>query len=88
MQGVYYPDLVRVFHYNLKFKGNIGYTKVKGVEIIMDDDIWTNVAQIPPSTEHTSILSTHIDGFNRILTYLSLLGQSDMQKTIGWPSHN
>jgi len=33
MQGVYYPDLVCVFHYNLKFGENIGYTKVKGVEI-------------------------------------------------------
>jgi len=69
IQGVYYPDLVRVFHYNLKFRGNIGYTKVKGVEIILDDDIWTNVARIPPYIERTFILSTHIDDFNRILTY-------------------
>jgi len=74
----YYPDLVRVFHYNLKFRGNIGYTKVKGVEIILDDDIWTNVARIPPSADRTSILSTHIDGFNRILTYQSLLRQPDL----------
>ena len=78
MQGVYYSDLVRVFHYNLKFRGNIGYTKVKGVEIILDDNIWTNVAQIPPSADRTSILSTHIDGFNRILTYQSLLRQPDL----------
>ena len=39
MKGVYYPNLVHVFHYNLKFRGDIGYTKVKGVEIILDDDI-------------------------------------------------
>jgi len=74
MQGVYYPDLVRVFHYNLKFRGNIGYTKVKGVEIILDDDIWTNVARIPPSADHTSILYTHIDRFNTILTYSLFYG--------------
>jgi len=78
MQGVYYPDLVRVFNYNLKFRGNIGYTKVKGVEIILDDDIWINVARIPPSADRTSILSTHIDDFNRILTYQSLLRQPDL----------
>jgi len=77
MQGVYYPDLFRVFHYNLKFRGNIGYTKVKGVEIILDDDIWTNIAR-PPSAKRTSILSTHIDGFNKILTYQSLLRQPDL----------
>jgi len=78
MQGVYYPDLVHVFHYNLKFRGNIGYTKVKGVEIILDDDIWTNVALIPPFADRTSIFSTHIDGFNRILTYQSLLRQPNL----------
>jgi len=78
MQGVYHPDLVRIFHYNLKFRGNIGYTKVKGVEIILDDDIWTNVARIPPSADRSSILSTHIDGFNRNLTYQSLLRQPDL----------
>jgi len=30
MQDVYYPDLVRVFHFNLKFRVNIGNAKVKG----------------------------------------------------------
>jgi len=44
MQGTYYPDLVRAFYYNYKFRDGVGFTKVKGVDIILDDDIWENVA--------------------------------------------
>ena len=47
MQGTCYPDLVCAFYYNYKFREGVGFTKVKGVDIIMDDDIWENVAQFP-----------------------------------------
>jgi len=47
MQGTYYPDLVCAFYYNYKFRDGVGFTKAKGVDIILDDDIWENVAQFP-----------------------------------------
>ena len=39
MQGTYYPDLVRALYFNYKFRDGVGFTKVKGVDIILDDDI-------------------------------------------------
>ncbi|KOM48020.1 hypothetical protein LR48_Vigan07g172400 [Vigna angularis] len=47
LQGHYYPDLVRVLYYNLKAHNGIVYTRVKGVDIVLDHDIWTNVAHLP-----------------------------------------
>jgi len=44
MQGTYYPDLVRAFYFNYKFRDGVGFTKVKGVDTILNDDIWENVA--------------------------------------------
>jgi len=40
MHGNYYPDLVRVFYYNLKIRDEVALSKVKGVDIIIDNDIW------------------------------------------------
>ena len=47
MHDTYYLDLVRSFYFNYKFRDGVGFTKVKGVDIILDDDIWENVAQFP-----------------------------------------
>jgi len=55
MQGTYYPDLVRAFYFNYKFRDGVGFTKVKGVDIILDDDIWENVAQLKDSTKYLPI---------------------------------
>ena len=72
MHGTYYPDLVRVFYYNLKIRDEVALSKVKGVDIIIDNDIWENVAKFPINDAAESILHG-IDGFNRILAYQSFL---------------
>jgi len=71
MQGKYYPDLVRVFYYNLKIRDEVAYSRVKGVDIIIDNDIWENVAKFLIN-DVESILNG-ITGFNRILPYQSFL---------------
>ncbi|WVZ02657.1 hypothetical protein V8G54_023463 [Vigna mungo] len=38
LQGRYYPDLVRVFYYNLKIRDGIVYSKVKQMGIILQGD--------------------------------------------------
>ncbi|KOM31858.1 hypothetical protein LR48_Vigan01g141400 [Vigna angularis] len=43
----FYPYLVRVFYYDFKFRDEFAYTKVKGVDIILDNDIWTIVPHLP-----------------------------------------
>jgi len=65
MQGTYYPNLVRAFYYNYKFRDGVRFTKVKGVDIILDDDIWENVAQFSIHDGTSPILTTSIEGFNR-----------------------
>ncbi|KOM57640.1 hypothetical protein LR48_Vigan11g067300 [Vigna angularis] len=45
-KGCIYPDLIRVFYFNLRYGDGIISTKVKSVRIILDDDVWTNVAQL------------------------------------------
>ena len=39
---------------------------MKGVDIILDDDIWENVAQFPIHDGTSPILTAGIEGFNRI----------------------
>jgi len=72
MQGKYYLDLVPVFYYNLKIRDEVALSKVKGVDIIIDNDIWENVAKFPINDATESILNG-IVGFNRILAYQSFL---------------
>ncbi|KOM35509.1 hypothetical protein LR48_Vigan02g165900 [Vigna angularis] len=38
-KGVVYPDLVCVSYFNLRLRDGMATTKVKGVNIIIDDDI-------------------------------------------------
>ena len=73
MQGTYYPDLVRVFYFNYKFRDRVGFTKVKGIDIILYDDIWENVAQFPIHDGISPILTAGIEGFNRIFAYGSFM---------------
>ncbi|QCD83003.1 hypothetical protein DEO72_LG2g3345 [Vigna unguiculata] len=62
MRGTYYPDLVRAFYFNYKFRDGVGFTKVKGVDIILDDDIWENVAQFPIHDATSPIITAGIEG--------------------------
>jgi len=77
MQGTYYPDMVRAFYFNYKFRDGVGFTKVKGVDIILDDDIWENVAQFPIHDGTSPILTAGIEGFNKIFAYRSFMRRSD-----------
>jgi len=79
MQGTYYPDLVRAFYFNYKFKDGVGFTKVKGVDIILDDDIWENVAQFPIHDGTSPIFTADIEGFNRIFAYRSFMRRPDQE---------
>jgi len=72
MQGKYYPDLVRVFYCNLRIKDEVAYSRVKGLDIFIDNDIWENMAKFPINDDAESILNG-IAGFNRILAYQSFL---------------
>ncbi|KAG2380886.1 uncharacterized protein HKW66_Vig0202590 [Vigna angularis] len=72
LQGRYYPDLVRVFYYNLKAHNGIVYTRVKGVDIVLDHDIWTNVAHLP-ILENNLHVPNDFDDFNKILAYRSFM---------------
>jgi len=83
MQGTYYPDLVRAFYYNYKFRDGVVLTKVKGVDIILNDDIWENVAQFPIHDGTSPILTVGIEGFNRIFAYRSFLRRPAQE--IGMP---
>jgi len=47
MQGKYYLDLVRVFYYNVRIRDEVAYSRVKGVDIIIGNDIWESVAKFP-----------------------------------------
>jgi len=56
MQGSYYSDIVKVFYYNLKIRDEVAYSRVKGVDIIIDNDIWENVEKFPINDVVESIL--------------------------------
>ncbi|KOM54833.1 hypothetical protein LR48_Vigan10g072500 [Vigna angularis] len=72
LQGRYYPDLVRVFYYNLKSQNGIVHTRVKGVDIILDNDIWTNVAHLS-LFENAMHVPNDFGEFNKILAYRSFM---------------
>ncbi|KOM55397.1 hypothetical protein LR48_Vigan10g128900 [Vigna angularis] len=72
LQGRYYPDMVRVFYYNLKSHNGIVYTRVKGVDIILDNEIWTNVAHLL-LLENTMNVPNDFGDFNKILAYRSFM---------------
>ncbi|KOM35506.1 hypothetical protein LR48_Vigan02g165600 [Vigna angularis] len=77
-KGCIYLDLIRVFYFNMCYRDDIITTKVKGVSIIQDDDIWTNVAQL---TLWDDAVKVHlgVPDFNRILAFQSFLRHPEQQ---------
>ncbi|KOM43030.1 hypothetical protein LR48_Vigan05g063400 [Vigna angularis] len=72
-KGCIYPDLIRVFYFNLRYRDGIISTKVKGVCIILDDDVWTNVAQLTIWDDATNRRQLLVGGFKveeRMIHYL------------------
>ncbi|WVZ19820.1 hypothetical protein V8G54_007142 [Vigna mungo] len=57
-----------VFYYNLKTRDGIAYSKVKGVDIALDYNIWTNVAHLPIFDDALHV-PNDFGHFNQILTY-------------------
>ena len=55
----------------------MGFTKVKGVDIILDDDI--NVAQFPIHDGTSPICTVGIEGFNIIFAYRSFLRRPNQE---------
>ncbi|KOM43783.1 hypothetical protein LR48_Vigan05g138800 [Vigna angularis] len=80
-KGCIYPDLIHVFYFNLRYRDDIITTKVKGVSIILDDDIWTNVAQL---TLWDDAVKVHlgIPDFNRLITFQSFHSYCNWLKLI------
>jgi len=44
MSGNIYPDLVRVFYTNLQIVGDTIYSHVKGVDMEITREVWSDVA--------------------------------------------
>lgn len=67
-KGCIYSDLICVFYFNLHVPDGVATTKVKGVNIILDDDIWANVAMMPIKDD---VVKVHLgeEGFNRLLPF-------------------
>ncbi|KOM25190.1 hypothetical protein LR48_Vigan53s000500 [Vigna angularis] len=67
-KGSIYPDLICVFYFNVRYRDIIITTEVKGVPIILDDDVWTNVAQL---TIWDDVVIVHLGvlDFNRLLAF-------------------
>ncbi|KOM55135.1 hypothetical protein LR48_Vigan10g102700 [Vigna angularis] len=72
LRGKYYPDLVRIFYFNLKVCDGVFRTRVKGVNIVLDNEIWTNVAKVPVLANSQNI-PNGFPHFNKFMVYQSFL---------------
>ncbi|WVY93585.1 hypothetical protein V8G54_032673 [Vigna mungo] len=68
----------RVLYFNLKARDRVYFTRVKGLDIILDDDIWTTVAQLQLD-EDAVMLTQGLEGFNKILDFRSFLKNPEVQ---------
>jgi len=44
LRGIYYPDLLKVFYANAREENGILVSRVKGVNITLDESVWTTIA--------------------------------------------
>ncbi|KOM47763.1 hypothetical protein LR48_Vigan07g146700 [Vigna angularis] len=65
MKGHCYPDLVDVFYTNLRVVNGVIHSRVKGVNITLDDNVWLDIAKLKAEG-----FNSHIRDFesNRWLT--------------------
>jgi len=74
MKGNIYPDLIRVFYTNLKFKGNNLVSHVKSVDMEITYDVWTAVAGLKYSGLRINKGNLGVvEDFNKIQYYKSCL---------------
>ncbi|KOM26373.1 hypothetical protein LR48_Vigan257s001400 [Vigna angularis] len=65
LEGDYYPNLVKVFYANIWAEGNLIRSRVKGVDIHIDEVVWKTVVGF-----HTGGMKYHqgIQGVYKVLT--------------------
>ena len=76
MEGAFYPDLVRVFYMNLTSRTASPSTKVKGVRIFFDEDLWNNVAGL--STQGINI-TYGFEDFNKLVEFRKFCKDPNLQ---------
>ncbi|KOM43467.1 hypothetical protein LR48_Vigan05g107100 [Vigna angularis] len=65
MKGHYYPDLVEVFYTNLRVVNGVILSRVKGVNITIDDNVWLDIAGLKAEGSDSHIRDSES---NRCLT--------------------
>lgn len=66
MTDPWYPKLVRVFYYNMRLSDGTLCSKVKGVNIKLTDEVWTEIADFKLGREKCHL---GIDGFHKFIMY-------------------
>ncbi|KOM41138.1 hypothetical protein LR48_Vigan04g133600 [Vigna angularis] len=77
-KGCIYPDLIGVFYFNLRYRDDIITKKMKDVPIILDDDVWTIVAQLTIWDDAVKVHLGVLD-FNHLLAFQSFLRHPEQQ---------
>jgi len=72
MRDTYYLDLVKAFYSIFKYRDGVASRKVKCISIILNNDIWKNVAKLSIREDVVNVLS-EVKGFNRLLPLRSFL---------------
>ena len=70
LQGIYYPNLLRVFYANARENNGTVVSRVKGVNIILDNTVWTTVAGFQIGGEKSHVGSANL---RKMEIYKSLL---------------
>ncbi|QCD93436.1 hypothetical protein DEO72_LG5g1511 [Vigna unguiculata] len=70
LQGIYYPNLLRVFYANARENNGMVVSRVKGVNIILDNTFWTTVAGFQLGGEKSHVGSPNL---RKMEIYKSLL---------------
>ncbi|KOM55845.1 hypothetical protein LR48_Vigan10g173700 [Vigna angularis] len=77
-----YPDLVKVFYTNLRVVNGVIHSRVKGVNITIDDNVWSDIAGLKAEGRYRVDKQYLHDGLNKeekmvayVLTWLLLPGR-------------
>jgi len=80
MKGNIYPDLIRVFHTNLKFEGNSLVSHEKGVDMEITHDVWTVVVGLKYAGLRINKGNLGVvEDFNKVQYYKSCLKNQQTQ---------
>lgn len=70
MSGDWYPNLVKVFNANLRVENGLVYSRMKGVNIKLDETIWTTIAGFRPNGYKSHLGAS---GINKLEIYKDCL---------------